>query len=693
MPAGLAGAAMPGVQGRERLSLPSLTLDSVRGSGRGGVSASPAQDGPVLSGRGGSLDFDAVSSHLSALDESPVSDAASPDDGRPARYRLGLTLGLGRTAGSRPLPRTGEPQPDGSTGAPSPPPPMSLKKILSVKDSSGMLQTTAKTLRWGRATRGRMRKGRQASFSMGGDDDDTGGGQAYDPLALLKKTIPLASTRVELRHGRLFKGWYSFSLEVRGETVLLYDSREGVWEESHSYSSLVALFSLVGTTIQPHAGPCIRVCKEGESSVIDLRFGSDEVAAQWETLLRRVADTRKVGIRDFDVIAAIGKGASGRVFLVRDVLTGMKLALKAINKSDSVFECRSSYRHAVDERLAMGLTDGQSCFVQLRFAFQTKKTLYLATEFCEGGDLFYYIMQNNGGLDEKRACFVVAEVVLALEKLHNMGIIYRDLKPENILLDAAGHVRIADFGLCKLLHQDIAQAGDGAPSSLVGESAAERPRHLRRTRTVCGTHSYVAPEMLGSKGYGHSIDVWCLGIFLYHIMVGRPPFDADDVDEVKRHFLSFNVPYFDDFMSIDAIALLQGLLNLDSSERLGCGPDGLAAVKSHPFFKTIDWEALASRSGKHEGGLFTGPYTKLPTAASSVAGTSVSGSVAPADDDARLLRNFDLMEWADVTLDEDRDDPAYGDGRLFPIFKARKRAFDNHYLSNFAFCAASNTRL
>ncbi|GAB0495155.1 hypothetical protein MMPV_006453 [Pyropia vietnamensis] len=692
---------MPGVQGRERLSLPSLTLDSVRSgresvrSGRGSASGGPAPVNSAHSGRGGSLDFDAVSSHLSALDESPVSDAASPDDGRPSRYRLGLALGLGRAPGSRPLSRNGEPRPDGATGAPSPPPPMSLKKILSVKDSSGMLQSTAKTLRWGRATRGRMRRNRQASFSMGWDDDDAAsGGQAYDPLALLKKTVPLASTCVELRHGRLFKGWYSFSLEVRGETVLLYDSPEGVWAETHSYSSLVAMFSLIGTTIQPHVGQCIRVCKEGESSVIDLRFSSDEVAAQWETLLRRVADTRKVGIRDFDVIAAIGKGASGRVFLVRDVLTGMKLALKAINKSDSVFECRSSYRHAVDERLAMALTDGQPCFVQLRFAFQTKKTLYLATEFCEGGDLFYYIMQNNGGLDEKRACFVVAEVILALEKLHNLGIIYRDLKPENILLDAAGHVRIADFGLCKLLHQDIAQADDGVSLNLNGEAAAERPRHLRRTRTVCGTHSYVAPEMLGTKGYGHSIDVWCLGIFLYHIMVGRPPFDADDVDEVKRHFLSFNVPYFDDFMSLDAIALLQGLLNMDCAERLGCGPDGLAAVKAHPFFKTIDWEALASRSGKHEGGLFTGPYAKLPNASRSVGGTSVSGSmVAPADDDARLLRNFDLMEWADVTLDEDRDDPAYGDGRLFPIFKARKRAFDNHYLSNFAFCAASSTRL
>lgn len=701
MPAGRPAAAMPGVQGRERLSLPSLALDSVRDSGRGSASASPAPDTAHLSGRGGgSLDLDAVSSHLSALDDSPVSDAASPDDGRPSRYRLGLALGLGRSTGSRPLLRSGEPRPDGAAAAAAAAAaPMSLKKILSVKDSSGVLQSTAKTLRWGRATRGRMRKGRQASFSMGGDDDDAaGGGPAYDPLALLKKTAPLASTRVELRHGRLFKGWYSFSLEVRGETVLLYDSPEGTWAETNTYSSLVAMFSLIGTTIQPHAGPCIRVCKEGESSVIDLRFGSDEVAAEWETLLRRVADTRKVGIRDFDVIAAIGKGASGRVFLVRDVLTGMKLALKAINKSESVFECRSSYRHAVDERLAMGLTDGESCFVQLRFAFQTKKTLYLATEFCEGGDLFYYIMQNNGGLDEKRACFVVAEVVLALEKLHNMGIIYRDLKPENILLDAAGHVRIADFGLCKLLHQDVAQAGDAAPSSLVGEAAAERPRHLRRTRTVCGTHSYVAPEMLGTKGYGHSIDVWCLGIFLYHIMVGRPPFDADDVDEVKRHFLSFNVPYFDDFMSLDAIALLQGLLNLDCAERLGCGPDGLAAVKRHPFFKTIDWEALATRTGKHEGGLFTGPYAKLPTAAAAPGGggggaNRVSGAAAPGDDDARLLRNFDLMEWADVTLDEDRDDPAYGDGRLFPIFKARKRAFDSQYLSNFAFCAASNTRL
>lgn len=691
---------MPGPRGRERLSLPSLTLGSLHSarSGRGSTTATPgtatATDESLPSGRVGSLDFDAVSSHFSALDGGALSAGSRGDEGgghAPSRNRLGLSLGLKRGGSSRAAaaPQGSQAHGPGGGGAGSPPAPLSLKKMLSVKEPTGMLASTAKTLRWGRANRGRVRKGRAASFSMGADDeDDNGGGAAYDELGLLKRVAPLASSPVELRHGRLFKGWYSFSMEVRGETVLLYDSPEGVWAETPTYSSLVALFSLVGTTVQPHAGPCVRVCKEGDSAVIDLRFPSDGDAAQWETLLRRVAHTRKVGIRDFDVIAAIGKGASGRVFLVRDVLTGMKLALKAINKADSAFECRSSYRHAVDERLAMGFTDGHACFVQLRFAFQTKKTLYLATEFCEGGDLFYYIMQNNGGLDEKRACFVVAEVVLALEKLHEMGIIYRDLKPENILLDAAGHVRIADFGLCKVLHQEIAQEEDGGPSSLVGDAAASRPRHLRRTRTVCGTHSYVAPEMLGTKGYNHSIDVWCLGIFLYHIMVGRPPFDADDVDEVKRHFLTFNVPYFDDFMSLHAIELLQGLLNLDASERLGCGPDGLAALKGHPFFQHIDWEALAARTGVHKGGLFSGPYTKLPAAA------TASGSlVVPGDDDARLLRNFDLMEWADVTLDEDRDDPGYGDGRLFPIFKARKRAFDAQYISNFAFCAASSTRL
>jgi len=680
---------------RERLSLPSLALGTIHSGHSGDTSNTPSTmaeaGGTLASGRGGSLGLDAASSHLSALEESSVSDA-SKDDGRPSWYRLGIGLGRRGHPGVSDSRAGGAGSGGSGGGGGGAGVPMGFKKILAVKDSSGVLQTTAKTLRWGRANKGRMRKRREASFSMGGDDDDddAAGGAAYDPLALLKKTAPLASTRVELRHGRIFKGWYGFVMEVRGETVLLYDSPEGLWNENHTYSSLVAMFCLIGTTVQPHLGPCIRVCKEGDSSVIDLRFPSDEVAARWETVLRRVADTRKVGIRDFDVIAAIGQGASGRVFLVRDVLTGMKLALKAINKSDSVFECRSSYRHAVDERLAMGVTDGHSCFVQLRFAFQTKKTLYLATDFCEGGDLFYYIMQNNGGLDEKRACFIVAEVVLALEKLHNLGIIYRDLKPENILLDAAGHVRIADFGLCKLLNKDIAQAGDGGPTSLLGEAANGRPRHLRRTRTVCGTHSYVAPEMLGDKGYGCSIDVWCLGIFLYHIMVGRPPFDADDVDEVKRQFLSFNVPFFDDFMSVDAIALMQGLLTLDSSERLACGPDGLAAIKSHPFFNSIDWEALEARTGKHAGGLFTGPYTQLPTASS--AGSSSRAS-APTDNDARLLRNFDLMEWADVTLDEDRDDPGYGDGRLFPVFKARKRGFDNHYISNFAFCAASNTRL
>jgi len=611
----------------------------------------------------------------------------------------------------------------------------------SRENSSGRHLTTSK-LRWGKGNRvAHMRKNREHSFTLAADDEDAMAGVPFDPLALLRNTPPTDAVPVQLRHGRMFRGWDSFVLELRAETVLLYEPSVGEWQESENYTSLVGLFSLMGTRVSRKDSSTVRVRKDGESSTIDLRFSTDQLASQWEELLSVTAGVRVVGVSDFHVIAAIGKGASGSVFLVRDMKTGSKLALKAIEKKHSVFESRSSHRHAVDERLVMGLTDGHKCFVQLRYAFQTKRKIYLATEFCEGGDVFYYIMQNNGGLDEERACFIAAEVVLALEKLHEIGIIYRDLKPENILLDAEGHIRIADFGLCKLLKDEkltntgtvspvspeatsffatspsAARPSVGAPSTAKEADRREKGR-LRRTKTVCGTHSYVAPEMLKPGGYDQSIDVWCLGIFIYHIMVGRPPFDAQDIDEVKKQFEDFDVPYYDDIMSTDAMSLLKGLLQLNVTKRLGCGSSGIAGIKHHPFFRDIDWSLLAARKGKHAGGLFTGPYAKPPTASNAGDSRNVShdsGSgrgdashdkevVSPvsglsdkvvfldnkSEDDKKLLRNFDLSEWAHVKMEDDKDEPTYGDGKLFPVFKARKREMDVDYIANFSFCCASS---
>lgn len=615
----------------------------------------------------------------------------------------------------------------------------------SRENSSGRHLTTSK-LRWGKGNRvAQMRKNRENSFTLQGDDEDITAGVPFDPLALLRNTPPTDSVEVQLRHGRMFRGWDCFIMELRAETILLYETSVGEWQESENYTSLVGLFSLMGTRVVRKDGLTVRVRKDGESATIDLRFSTDQVANAWEELLALTAGVRVVGVSDFNVIAAIGKGASGSVFLVRDMKTGSKLALKSIEKKHSVFESRSSHRHAVDERLVMGLTDGHKCFVQLRYAFQTKSKIYLATEFCEGGDVFFYIMQNNGGLDEERACFIAAEVVLALEKLHEIGIIYRDLKPENILLDAEGHIRIADFGLCKLLKDEkLTSTGTASPVSpeagtffatsptagrASGSVAAAPPKaadkreagRLRRTKTVCGTHSYVAPEMLKPGGYDQSIDVWCLGIFIFHIMVGRPPFDAQDIDEVKKQFEDFEVPYYDDIMSTDAISLLKGLLQPDVSKRLGCGSSGIAGIKHHPFFRDIDWVALAARKGKHSGGLFTGPYAKPPSSATAGDGCSRNASqesgsargdgsrdakdvASPAsgisdkvvfldnksEDDRKLLRNFDLSEWAHVKMDADKDEPSYGDGKLFPVFKARKREMDVDYIANFSFCCASS---
>lgn len=224
----------------------------------------------------------------------------------------------------------------------------------------------------------------------------------------------------------------------------------------------------------------------------------------------------------FSSVSCLGWSRGGFFFLSSD-----RLALKSIAK-DRIMQSSSAFRHAVDERLLLEMTASHPFFVQLRYAFQTRKYFYLVTEFCEGGDLYFYMFSHQSGLTEMEARIVCAEVLLALEHLHKLGFIYRDLKPENILLDAEGHVRLADFGLCKHFSGDT---------------------KLARTSTICGTHAYVAPEMLTAK-YGRSVDSWAIGVFLYHIVVGRPPFEARNLDEVEQNLRGEqDIVFFDDIMS------------------------------------------------------------------------------------------------------------------------------------------------
>jgi len=476
------------------------------------------------------------------------------------------------------------------------------------------------------------------------------------PFALMQKSPVAASGLVSVRKGKgitMFGGWDRYFAELRGSNVLLYpESHAAIAGNGSTHAltdmeaHLVGLFSAAGCVLSRKGKDLVKLKRDGIS--VMLKFESEASAGRWAAALRLATGQRVARISDFEMIAAIGKGAGGKVFLARDKRTGERLALKSIAK-DRITQSSSAFRHAVDERLLLEMTASHPFFVQLRYAFQTRKYFYLVTEFCEGGDLYFYMFSHQSGLTEKEARIVCAEVLLALEHLHKLGFIYRDLKPENILLDAEGHVRLADFGLCKHF-----------PGGT----------KLARTSTICGTHAYVAPEMLTAK-YGRSVDSWAIGVFLYHIVVGRPPFEARNLDEVEQNLKGDQDIYFyEDIMSENITNFITSLLERDPLKRLGCQERGLLDLREHDFLRDLSWSTLEQRK-KHRDGL------KIMEG-----DMDAFGSIT----DESLLRNFDLTEWRHVSLDEDFDDPSYG--QLWPPLGAEELwRVDNSFLIGFEYSA------
>lgn len=564
----------------------------------------------------------------------------------------------------------------------------------------------------------------------------------FDPLALLRRLPPTIAGLASVRAGRGgIVGWVgaatatdTFWIELRGSVVVLCDphgtaaafaatSGNDVSEQEQQAAMqdlagttnpddavFISVFSVHATSVvRTPRGTSIRIRRKGSNQNVWLRFQSELAAAKWEQALVHAATERVACVSDFEFLAPIGKGASGKVFLVRDRKTGNKYALKAIPKQ-RVFESRSGFRHALDERFALQTVSGHPFFSQLRFAFQTRTNFYLVIDFYEGGDLYQYLRSHGGRLAEPQVRTVAAEVLTAMEHLHKCGFVYRDLKPENVLLDANGHVRLADFGLSKHL----------SPVNPL-------------TATICGTHTYAAPEMLAVRHYGMSIDAWALGIFVYHIFRGRTPFEAKDLDQVIRKMNARQIR-FPSSTSDELVGLIKRLLDWQPASRLGCGADGLAEIRSHPFFRSVDWDVVYKRH-EHPNSLYA--YEKVrarekrsrdvtanstqtaistrgakgaasaPAVEDGVATSAASGPCATTDanlsksadvalsESAKAnvahdeLRNFDLAEWADVSVDNDSDDPNYGDQGLWPMRLVRKRLEDDQLIVGFSFTMTS----
>ncbi|XP_007506246.2 mucin-16-like isoform X1 [Monodelphis domestica] len=283
-----------------------------------------------------------------------------------------------------------------------------------------------------------------------------------------------------------------------------------------------------------------------------------------------------LGLQDFDLIRVIGRGSYAKVLLVRlkknDQIYAMKVVKKKFVHDHENTNWVQTEKHVFEQ------ASSNPFLVGLHSCFQTRSHLFLVIEYVNGGDLLFH-MQRKNKLPEEHTRFYAAEICIALNFLHERGIIYRDLKLDNILLDTEGHIKLTDYGICK--------EGLGPGDT---------------TRTFCGTPNYIAPEILRGEEYGFSVDWWALGVLMFEMMVGRSPFDiiTDKLDMATEDDLfqvilekPIQIPRF---LSVKASRVLKGFLNKDPKGRLGCQPQtGFSDIKSHTFFRSIDWDLLEKK--------------------------------------------------------------------------------------------------
>uniref|UniRef100_A0A672LJ39 Protein kinase C n=1 Tax=Sinocyclocheilus grahami TaxID=75366 RepID=A0A672LJ39_SINGR len=283
-----------------------------------------------------------------------------------------------------------------------------------------------------------------------------------------------------------------------------------------------------------------------------------------------------LGLGDFDLIRVIGRGSYAKVLLARlkknEQIYAMKVVKKELVHDDEDIDWVQTEKHVFEQ------ASTNPFLVGLHSCFQTESRLFLVIEYVNGGDLMFH-MQRQRKLPEEHARFYAAEVCIALNFLHEKGIIYRDLKLDNVLLDQDGHIKITDYGMCK----EGIRPGD-------------------TTSTFCGTPNYIAPEILRGEDYGFSVDWWALGVLMFEMMAGRSPFDiiTDNPDMNTEEYLfqvilekPIRIPRS---LSVKAASVLKGFLNKDPKERLGCQVQtGFTDIKSHTFFRSIDWDQLEQK--------------------------------------------------------------------------------------------------
>eukprot|EP00918_Siedleckia_nematoides_P002722 GHVU01006227.1.p1 GENE.GHVU01006227.1~~GHVU01006227.1.p1 ORF type:complete len:341 (+),score=89.81 GHVU01006227.1:95-1117(+) len=275
---------------------------------------------------------------------------------------------------------------------------------------------------------------------------------------------------------------------------------------------------------------------------------------------------KKLTLADYELKQTLGTGSFGRVYFAeRKDGRDEPVAIKRLKKS--VIIRQRQVDHIISEKKILASIK-HPFIVKMHGTFKDDKYLYIAMEFVMGGEFFTYLRKERR-FENPAARFYAAQVATIFDYLHGKNVIYRDLKPENILINNDGYLKLTDFGFAKVIEY--------------------------RTYTLCGTPEYIAPEVLLNKGHGKPVDWWTLGILIYEMIVGYPPFFDDEPMGIYQKILGCKI-VFPRYFDKNGKALVKRLLTSDLGRRYGNLQRGVEDIKQHRWFEGFDWNALMERT-------------------------------------------------------------------------------------------------
>ncbi|POS83745.1 Pkinase-domain-containing protein [Erysiphe pulchra] len=297
----------------------------------------------------------------------------------------------------------------------------------------------------------------------------------------------------------------------------------------------------------------------------------EDYDANGKFVLRQV----KKGVRDFEFGRILGEGSYSQVVLGRDRQTSKEYAIKILDKKHIIKEKKVKYVNI--EKDTLNRLIEHPGIVRLYYTFQDSTSLYYVLDVASGGELLG-VLKRNGLFSEECTRFYGAQILDAIEHMHNRGVIHRDLKPENLLVDDQMHIKITDFGTAKLLPDPRKNQ-----ASLAGCDASFDTEESMRAKSFVGTAEYVSPELLTEKSACKASDLWAFGCIIFQLLAGRPPFKAGNDYQTFQKIVNLEYEFPPGFPRL-AKDLVERLLVLDPQKRLT-----IEHIKSHPFFHGIQW--------------------------------------------------------------------------------------------------------